>query len=54
MIALITNKNNPSVKKVTGIVSNTKIGFKNVFKRPKTTATNNAPVKSVTWTPGKK
>ena len=48
MIALITNKNKPRVKKVTGIVSKTNIGFKKVFKRPKTTATNNAPVKSVT------
>lgn len=48
MTALITNKNNPKVKKVTGMVSNTNIGFKNVFKRPKTTATNKAPVKSVT------
>lgn len=28
---LITNKNSPNVKKVTGIVSNTKIGFINVF-----------------------
>ena len=50
----MANKNNPSVKKVTGMVSRTKIGFKNVFKRPNTTATNSAPVKSVTCTPGKK
>ncbi len=28
---MIINKNNPSVKKVTGIVSKTNIGFKKVF-----------------------
>lgn len=36
------------------MVSRTKIGFKNVFKRPNTNATNSDPVKSVTCTPGKK
>ena len=54
MIALITNKNNPRVKKVTGIVSKTNIGFKKVFNNPKTTATIKAPVKVVSSTPGKK
>ena len=48
MIALITNKNNPRVKKVTGIVSKTNIGFKNVLSKPKTTATIKAPVRLVT------
>ena len=54
MIALITNKNKPRVKKVTGIVSKTNIGFKKVFNNPKTTATIKAPVKVVSSTPGKK
>lgn len=40
--ALITNKNNPKVRMVTGIVRITNIGFKKVFKSPKTTATNKA------------
>ncbi len=31
MMVLITNKNKPNVKNVTGIVSNTNIGFINVF-----------------------
>lgn len=48
MIALITNKNKPNVKKVTGIVSNISIGFRNVFNKPNTTATIKAPVKLVT------
>jgi hypothetical protein len=48
MIALITNRNKPNVKKVTGIVSNTSIGFRNVFNKPNTTATIKAPVKLVT------
>jgi hypothetical protein len=54
IIALITNKNKPNVSKVTGIVSNTRTGFKKVFNKPNTTATNKAPVKLVTCTPGKK
>ena len=54
IIALITNKKSPKVKKVTGIVSRTSIGFKKVFNKPKTTATIKAPVKLVTCTPGKK
>lgn len=48
MIALITSKNNPRVKRVTGIVSKTKIGFRKVFNNPKTTATIKAPIKLVT------
>ena len=48
MIALITNKNKPRVKKVTGFVSKTNIGFKKVFNNPKTTATIKAPVRLVT------
>lgn len=37
--ALMTNKNNPSVKTVTGKVKKTNIGFKKVFSNPKTTDT---------------
>ncbi len=48
IIALMTNRNKPNVKKVTGIVSNTSIGFKKVFNNPRTTATIKAPVKLVT------
>lgn len=38
MIVLITNKNNPKVKKVTGIVSSTNIGFINVLSKDNTIA----------------
>jgi hypothetical protein len=38
----MTSKNNPKVKKVTGIVRNTNTGFKNVFNIPKTIATHKA------------
>ena len=48
IIALITNRNKPNVKKVTGIVSKTSIGFRKVFKSPNTPATIKAPVKLVT------
>ena len=48
IIALMTNRNKPNVKKVTGIVSNTSIGFKKVFNNPRTKATIKAPVKLVT------
>ena len=48
IIALITNKKRPNVKKVTGMVSSTSIGFKKVFNNPKTTATIKAPVRLVT------
>ena len=54
IIALITNKKRPNVKKVTGMVSSTSIGFRKVFNKPNTTATIKAPVKLVTCTPGKK
>jgi hypothetical protein len=36
--ALITNKNNPNVTRVTGNVKNTKMGLINVLSNPKTTA----------------
>ena len=39
---------------VTGMVSNTKIGFRNVFNKAKTTATINAVEKLDTAIPGKK
>ena len=35
---LITSKNNPKVNIVIGMVSNTNIGFTNVFKKPNTMA----------------
>lgn len=54
IIALITNKNNPKVNKVTGIVNNIRIGLRKVFNNPNTTATIKAPVILVTCTPGKK
>jgi len=53
IMALITNKNNPSVTKVTGKVSNTKIGFIKTFSNPKTTATITAVPKLATCTPVK-
>lgn len=52
--ALIINKNKPKVRIVTGIVRITNIGFKKVFKSPKTTATNKAVDISATCTPGRK
>jgi len=36
--ALIINRKNPKVKKVTGMVSNTKTGLRNLFKSNKTNA----------------
>ena len=39
IIALIANKNNPSVTIVIGKVKNTKIGFTIAFNNPRTTAT---------------
>lgn len=48
---LMTNKNNPSVKKVIGNVNNTKIGFTKIFNNPKTIATKSAVVKLATCTP---
>ena len=50
-MALITNKNKPNVKIVTGIVSNTIIGLTKKFNNPKTIATVNAVVNSSTTTP---
>ena len=44
MIALITKRNNPKVKKVTGMVRITKTGFKKVFKSDKATAIKTAAV----------
>ena len=54
IIALMTNKNNPNVNSVTGIVNSTKTGFKNVFNKPITMATHKAPNIEVIRTPGKK
>lgn len=49
--ALMTNKNNPSVKKVIGKVNNTKIGFIKILSNPKTIATKSDVVKLATCTP---
>ena len=49
--ALITNKNKPKVNTVTGKVKNTKIGFKKVFNKPITMATNKAVLIESTCTP---
>lgn len=49
--ALITNKNKPNVKIVTGNVNKTKIGFTKKFNNPKTIATVKAVVNSSTRTP---
>ena len=51
MTALMTNKNKPKVKKVTGKVNNTKIGFTKKFNNPKTIATFRAVVNSSMITP---
>lgn len=51
IMALITNKNKPSVKIVTGKVNNTKIGFTKKFNNPKTIATVRAVVNSSITTP---
>jgi len=50
-IALITSKNNPKVKSVTGRVNRTRIGFTKIFSKPKTTATIIEVVKFSTFTP---
>lgn len=42
IMALITNKNNPNVRIVTGIVNTTKIGLRNAFNNANTIATINA------------
>jgi len=41
-MVLITNKNNPSVRIVTGKVRMIKIGFRKIFKIARTTANTNA------------
>ena len=46
MAALITRKNKPSVSIVAGMVKITNSGFKNIFNKPKTTATIMACKKS--------
>jgi len=48
IMALITNKNNPKVIKVTGNVKITKIGFIKRFNNPRTTATIIAVAKLAT------
>ena len=53
-IALIINKNNPKVSRVTGRVKRIKIGLTNTFNTAKTKATKIEVVKSTTATPGKK
>lgn len=50
--AFITNRNNPSVIKVTGKVKRTRIGFTNKFSSPKTIATTTEVIKPSTVTPG--
>ena len=45
---LMTNKNNPSVKKVIGKVNKTKIGLIKILSKPKTMATKSAVVKLAT------
>ncbi len=47
------SKNNPSVIMEIGSVSNTKIGFTNKWRMPKTIATQIEVAKSWTTTPGK-
>ena len=46
--ALITNKNNPKVRIVTGKVSITNIGLINILSNPRTMATINAVVNPAT------
>lgn len=52
--AFITNKNNPNVTIVTGIVSTTKKGFRILFNKANTAATIIADRKLSIWTPGNK
>ena len=52
--ALITNKNKPKVRMVTGKVKMIRIGFMVTLNNAKTTATITALVKFTTETPGKK
>ncbi len=46
--ALMTNKNNPSVKNVIGNVKSTRIGLTNKFNSPRTIATITADLKPST------
>lgn len=50
----MTNKNNPKVIIVAGMVKKTNIGFTKTFNNPNTTATIKAVVKLLTEIPGKK
>lgn len=50
-MALITKRNKPKVKIVTGNVNKTKTGFTKKFKSAKTTATFNAAIKLSTTIP---
>lgn len=52
MMALITNRKSPKVMIVAGSVIKTRIGRKNTFNNPITTATHRAEVHPSTWTPG--
>ena len=51
IMALMTSKNKPNVKTVTGKVNNTKIGFTKKFNNANTTATVSAVVNLSTTTP---
>ena len=53
MMALITNKKNPNVKKVIGIVNIVNIGLTTAFKNASTTATNKALVNPSILMPGR-
>ncbi len=52
MITLITNKNNPKVSIVTGIVRATRMGFNTALRSPNTIATIKAVPNPLTDTPG--
>lgn len=52
--ALMTNKNNPSVSMVMGIVNTTRTGLTMAFKNPSTAATIMATKKPEVETPGNK
>ena len=51
IIAFITKRNNPKVRKVTGNVNNTKTGFTKRLSNPRTIATIIAVVNCSTTTP---
>lgn len=52
MMALITNRKKPRVKKVIGIVKIVKIGLTTALRNARTTATSNAETKPFTSIPG--